>query len=75
MVRSFYCLILVKILIGISINMKQQKILMAYFVIGALELLSPVISSSIRYATKPLLMILLGIYAVSYTHLRAHETN
>lgn len=66
MVRSFYCLILVKILIGISINMKQQKILMAYFVIGALELLSPVISSSIRYATKPLLMILLGIYVYSY---------
>jgi uncharacterized membrane protein YhhN len=46
--------------------MKQQKILMAYFVIGALELLSPVISSSIRYATKPLLMILLGIYVYSY---------
>ena len=59
-------MILVKTITVISLIMKQRKILMVYIVIGALELLSPIISTSLRFGTKPLLMILLGLFVYNY---------
>ncbi|MFM6937377.1 MAG: lysoplasmalogenase [Aquirufa sp.] len=44
--------------------MKLKRILIVYGIISCVELLA--VHSVIRYATKPLLMILLGIYVYSY---------
>jgi uncharacterized membrane protein YhhN len=46
--------------------MKLPKILIVYLVFGALELLSPHLSTAMRFVTKPLLMILLGVYVYAF---------